>query len=176
MPDPLSLSPRQVWVLLAAASRQLLWGLRGASLESNVWRERALSIPDTPIGEDALESIEHERGHADGAALFWILPPRRDPNLLRLLVRHQIIWDLLDCVNELAACEGTTNGRQLHLALIEALDPGAPIPDPASLACRLYAAGRVIGATPQLRSVVRTEYSEQPVTGCTEAAMMLTTR
>jgi tetraprenyl-beta-curcumene synthase len=129
MPDPLPLSPRQVWVLLAAASRQLLWGLRAASLEMGAWQERALSIPDTPIREDALVSIERKRGHADGAALFWILPRRRDPNLLRLLVRYQIIWDFLDCVNERAADQGTVNGRQLHLALIEALDPGVPMSD-----------------------------------------------
>ena len=48
-------------------------------------------------------SIDRKRGHADGAALFWILPRRRDPNLLRLLVTYQIIWDFLDCVNERGA-------------------------------------------------------------------------
>jgi tetraprenyl-beta-curcumene synthase len=129
MPDPLPLSPRQVWALLAAASRQLLWGLRAASLELGAWRERALAIPDAPIREDALTSIDSKRGHADGAALFAILPRHRDLNLLRLLVRYQIIWDYLDCLNERAAANGTINGRQLHLALIEALDPGAPISD-----------------------------------------------
>jgi tetraprenyl-beta-curcumene synthase len=129
MPDPLPLSPRQVWALLTAALRQLIWGLRAASLELGAWRARALAIPDSSIREDALTSIDSKRGHADGAALFWILPRRRDLNLLRLLVRYQIIWDFLDCVNERAAEEGTVNGRQLHLALIEALDPGAPMSD-----------------------------------------------
>jgi tetraprenyl-beta-curcumene synthase len=129
MSDPLPLSPRQVWALLTAALRQLLWGLRAASLELGAWRARALAIPDSSIREDALTSIDSKRGHADGAALFWILPRRRDLNLLRLLVRYQIIWDFLDCVNERAAEEGTVNGRQLHLALIEALDPGAPMSD-----------------------------------------------
>jgi len=109
--------------------RQLIWGLRAASLELGAWRARALAIPDSSIREDALTSIDSKRGHADGAALFWILPRRRDLNLLRLLVRYQIIWDFLDCVNERAAEEGTVNGRQLHLALIEALDPGAPMSD-----------------------------------------------
>jgi tetraprenyl-beta-curcumene synthase len=129
MPDPLPLSPRQVWALLAAASRQLLWGLKGASRELDQWRERAAAIPDAPIREDALKSLETKRGHADGAALFWILPRRRNADLLRLLVRYQVIWDFLDCVNERAAELGTVNGRQLHLALVEALDPGAPISD-----------------------------------------------
>jgi tetraprenyl-beta-curcumene synthase len=92
-------------------------------------RAKALAIPDAPIREDALSSIDRKRGHADGAALFWILPRHRDLNLLRLLVTYQVIWDFLDCVNERAADEGTVNGRQLHKALIEALDPTAPISD-----------------------------------------------
>src|SRR5690242_5993982 len=127
MPDPLPLSPRQVWALLAASSLQLLWGLRGASLELDAWRARAAAIPSAEIRDDALKSLDTKRGHADGAALFWTLPRRRDPALLRLLVRYQVIWDFLDCVNERAAERGTRNGRQLHLALVEALDPGAPI-------------------------------------------------
>src|SRR5664280_3630266 len=83
MPDPLPLSPRQVWALLAAAARQLLWGLRAVSREIHVWQARAQSIPDAAIREDALNSIERKRGHTDGAALFWILPRHR--NLRRCL-------------------------------------------------------------------------------------------
>lgn len=86
-------------------------------------------IPDGPIREDALDSIDRKRENADGAALFWILPRRRDPNLLRLLVAYQIIWDFLDSVSERGACAGTVNGRQLHRALVEALDPARPISD-----------------------------------------------
>jgi tetraprenyl-beta-curcumene synthase len=129
MPDPLPLSPRQVWALLAAATRELLWGLRAVSCEIRSWRARALTIPDALIREDALRSIEDKRENAEGAALFWILPRNRDPNLLRLLVAYQIIWDFLDTVNEHAAYAGTANGRQLHKALVEALDPAAPISD-----------------------------------------------
>src|SRR6185437_11493649 len=109
MSDPLPLSPRQVWALLAAATRQLLWGLRAASREMQVWQVRALAIPDARIRKDALSSITRKRGHTDGAALFWILPRRRDLNLLRLLVAYEIIWDFLDSVNERGAREGTAN-------------------------------------------------------------------
>lgn len=129
MPNPLPLSPRQVWALVAAAARELLWGLRAVSREVRVWRARALMIPDAPIREDALESIERKRENADGAALFSILPRRRDHNLLRLLVAYQMIWDFLDSVSERGACEGTANGHQLHKALVEALDPSLPISD-----------------------------------------------
>ncbi|HWF32938.1 MAG TPA: DUF2600 family protein [Solirubrobacteraceae bacterium] len=129
MSDPLPLSPRQIWALLVAATRELLWGLRAVSREIKIWRARALSIPDSAIREDALGSIDRKRGHTDGAALFWILPPRRDPKLLRLLVTYELIWDFLDCLNERGAGVGTANGRQLHKALVEALDPAVPISD-----------------------------------------------
>src|ERR1700722_1108216 len=109
MSDPLPLSPRQVWALLVAATREVLWGLRAVSREIKIWRARALEIPDSAIREDALSSIDRKRGHTDGAALFWILPPRRDPKLLRLLVTYELIWDFLDCLNEHGAGEGTAN-------------------------------------------------------------------
>ncbi len=129
MPDPLPLSPRQVWVLLAAAARELLWGLREVSREMRTWQVLATQIPDGPIREDALDSITRKRENAAGAALFSILPRRRNRDLLRLLVAYQMIWDFLDSVSERGAHEGTANGLQLHKALVEALTPGAPISD-----------------------------------------------
>ena len=77
--------------------------------------------------EDALDSITHKRDHAEGAALFWVLPRSRDRGLLRLLVAYQTIWDFLDNVSERDT--GEANARQLHRALSEALDPEAPISD-----------------------------------------------
>jgi tetraprenyl-beta-curcumene synthase len=103
--------------------------LPAISKEIRRWRLRALAIPDAPIREDALASIDHKRGHTDGAALFWILPRRRNLELLRLLVAFEMIWDFLDGVNERGADLGQENGRQLHLALVEALDPSASISD-----------------------------------------------
>jgi tetraprenyl-beta-curcumene synthase len=97
------------------------------SQEIHAWRALAQAIPDAPLREDALDSITHKRDHAEGAALFCVLPDRRDRRLLRLLVAYQTIWDYLDNVSERDT--GRENGRQLHLALVEALDPQAPISD-----------------------------------------------
>jgi tetraprenyl-beta-curcumene synthase len=73
---------------------------------------------------DALDALYRKRGQSDGAALFTILPRSRNRHYLRLLVAYQIIWDYLDSVNERGAHAGVANGRQLHLALFDALDPG----------------------------------------------------
>src|ERR1700722_431100 len=129
MPDALPLSPRQLTALVSGAVRELLWGLPAVSAEIEACTSLARTIPALPIREDALSSIERKRGHADGAALFWILPRRRDPELLRLLGAYQTIWDFLDTVNEHGSGAGTDNGLQLHTALVEALDPALPISD-----------------------------------------------
>lgn len=127
--DPAPLSLRQIRVLLAAVGRELTWALPAASREIRHWAELAGAIPDGPIREDAQSALTGKRGQADGAALFSILPAKRNSVLLRLLVAYQLIWDFLDSVNEHAIEAGQANGRQLHRALADALNPGQPTAD-----------------------------------------------
>ena len=88
-----------------------------------------MRIPDAHIREDALAALDDKRTHAHGAALFWILPRRRNFHLLRLLIAYELIWDFLDNLSERAAAVGHTDGRNLHRAIAEAIDPTAPISD-----------------------------------------------
>ena len=125
--DPAPLDPRQACALLGAAARELLWGLPAASRELRAWRARAQAIPDLTLRQDALASIAQKRDHAHGAALFCVLPRRRNRGLLRLLVAYQTLWDFLDNLSERDTEQA--NGFQLHLALVEALDPQGPISD-----------------------------------------------
>jgi tetraprenyl-beta-curcumene synthase len=127
--DPARLSAAQLTTLAHATARELAGGLSLVAREVRLWRARASAIPDTSIREDALSSLANKRGHTDGAALFWIVPRARCPQLLRLLVAYEIAWDFLDSTNEHGATAGQANGRQLHLALIDALDPSRPISD-----------------------------------------------
>ncbi len=91
------------------------------------WQARALAIPDGPLRVDAIHSLTRKRANTDGSALFSILARRRDPGLLRLLVAYESIWDFLDNVSERGACAGEANGRLLHRALLDAVDPHRPI-------------------------------------------------
>jgi tetraprenyl-beta-curcumene synthase len=109
-----------------AAARELLWGFRGVSRETRCWRRRALSIPDKTLREDALKGLG-KRGNIEGAAFFWILPDNRSLVLLKALIAYEIVADFLDEVSERGACAGIANGRQLHRALIDALDYEKPI-------------------------------------------------
>jgi len=124
-----SISPAQIWTLVAALARGLLWSRRAASRELRAWRERAAFIPDAPTHADALHAITYKRDNVEGASLFSILPKRQDKRLLKLLVAYQVMWDFLDNVSERGAFAGEANGRQLHRALVEALDPEAAISD-----------------------------------------------
>jgi cytochrome P450 len=110
-------------------ARGLLWSRRATSRELRAWRERAVTIPDAPTRADALDAIVRKRDNAEGASLFSILPRHRDERLLKLLVAYQVMWDFLDSVSERGAGAGRANGRQLHRALVEALDPTAPVSD-----------------------------------------------
>ncbi len=108
-------------------ARELLWGLRAVSREVHGWHMRASSIPDDALRDDALRSLKRKRASTDGAALFWTLPEGRSLNLLRLLVAFEVMADFLDNVSERGVRAGSANGIQLHAALSEALDPGAPV-------------------------------------------------
>lgn len=121
------LSAKQLWALTAAAARELVWGLGAVSREIHNWQLRAARIPHGPMRDDALGTLATKHTHIAGAALFWILPARRDLGLLRLLVAFEITLEFLDNAHERAA--GLVNGRQLHRALFEALDPWSPMSD-----------------------------------------------
>lgn len=125
------LSPRQLAALAGAVWRELTWSLPHTRREIARWKKRAEAIPSAAIRQDALRTIATKRGHIDGAALFTILPSSRSACLLRLLVAYELIWDFLDTVNEhgVLVGAGQQNGRQLHLALIDALDSSRPIAD-----------------------------------------------
>lgn len=118
-----------VAALARASARELIWGLRLVSTEVERWRARAVQIPDPELRADALQAIRQKRGNINGAGLFWTLPDRRNHDLLAALVVYEILADYLDCVSERTASLGVANGHQLHLALVEALEPGAEMSD-----------------------------------------------
>ncbi len=85
---------------------RLVWGLRGVAREVYCWKSRAAAIPDRALREDALVALARKRDNIDGAALLWILSPRRSQSLLRLLVGYEAMADFLDNANERAAGYG----------------------------------------------------------------------
>jgi len=120
---------RSLLALARATVRELMWGLRLVSREVERWRSRAAQIPDPELRGAALTGLTRKRGNINGAGLFWTLPDRRNRDLLGVLVAYEILADYLDCVSERTAGLGLSNGRQLHLAMLDALDPAASMSD-----------------------------------------------
>lgn len=118
-----------VAALLRTIFRELTFGLRASSREIARWQTLARRIPDPDLRTDALTALARKRGNVHGAALFWTLPDRRSEDLLRGLIAWEVLADYLDCVSERGAARGLANGRQLHLALREALQPEAALSD-----------------------------------------------
>jgi tetraprenyl-beta-curcumene synthase len=115
--------------LCAVCARELLWIHPGVARELRHWRRLAASIPDPGIRADALASLHGKRFNAEGAGLFAALPRKRSRQLLRLLVAYQVLLDFLDTASERPAPDPLANGRQLHRALRDALDPEGPMSD-----------------------------------------------
>jgi tetraprenyl-beta-curcumene synthase len=108
-----------------AASRYWLGVFPRIGGESKIWRERAQRIPDARLRELALLTQREERGNLEGAAAFAVLAPReRRAEVLRALLAFQAAYDYLDTLAEQPAGDPVANGRQLHLALLAALEPG----------------------------------------------------
>jgi tetraprenyl-beta-curcumene synthase len=124
-----SLTVRQLGALVAVYARELTWIAPRVAREVRVWRERAEAIPDPALREDALVSLRRERLNIEGAALFAVLPPRRELALLRLLVAYQVVLDFLDTLTERVSGYPPEPAQQLHRALVEALDPSLPQSD-----------------------------------------------
>ncbi|HEX3519895.1 MAG TPA: DUF2600 family protein [Solirubrobacteraceae bacterium] len=120
---------RQLVAFWVVGVRELQWIRPHVAAEVTHWERCARCIPDATIRHDALEALRAKRLNIEGAALFAVLPPRRDLRLLRLLVAYQVMLDFLDSVSERPAPDPVADGRLLHLALRDALDPQAEIRD-----------------------------------------------
>jgi tetraprenyl-beta-curcumene synthase len=127
--DPTPLGARQLWALVAVAARELAWVLPSVAAEVGRLSAHALRIPDPVLRDDATLTLRRERLNTEGAALYATLPARRSRGLLRVLACYQIVLDYLDTISERPSPDPLGNGRQLHRALTEAVDPGGPIAD-----------------------------------------------
>jgi len=94
--------------------------------ELGVWRRQAERIGNRRLSRLALDTQTHERGNLEGAAVFALLAPRGcRGKVVRAAVAFQALYDFLDTLAELPVEDPVANGRLLHLALLDALDPGA---------------------------------------------------
>ncbi len=113
-----------------AASRYWLGVFPLVGRELRHWHERARQIPDPALRRLALITQKAERGNIEGAAAFAVLVPRAHrERVVRAAVAFQTTYDYIDTLAEQPSADPVANGRQLHLALLSALDPDCEHPD-----------------------------------------------
>ena len=72
----------------------------------------------------ALLTQRVERGNYEGAAAYAALVPRAyRARVVRAVIAFQTTYDYVDTLSEQPSADPVANGRQLHLALLTALDP-----------------------------------------------------
>jgi hypothetical protein len=153
--DAAPLSRAQLAVLGGATVRELGWGLRLVRRELAGWRALAERIEDPVLREHAVGSLMRKRTLVDGAAFYWILPDRRDPGLLRLLVAFQVLADLLDELSERGG-----DSAELMRAFSAAVDLETPAGEHDAYMMALIEACRAGCASLPLYPVIRPMLNE----------------
>jgi len=98
--------------------------------ELHRWNVRARQINDPVLRQLALVTQRAERGNYEGAAAYAALAPHAyRARVVRAVVAFQTTYDYVDTLAEQPNDDPVANGRQLHLALLSALDLGAGQPD-----------------------------------------------
>jgi tetraprenyl-beta-curcumene synthase len=98
--------------------------------ESRYWRGRAEAIPDPVLRRLALEAQRIKRGNIEGSAAFAAFAPTEHrQDVVRAQVAFQSAYDFADTLSEQAHVDPVSNGRQLHQALMAALDHSGRQPD-----------------------------------------------
>lgn len=110
-----------------AAGRYWLTVLPPARRELRRLRERAGEIPDLGLRRLALGVYESDWASLEGVAAFAAFThPDIRGTVVRLLVRLQSIYQYTDSLMEQPSSDPAANARQLHGAILIALQPGRP--------------------------------------------------
>jgi tetraprenyl-beta-curcumene synthase len=93
------------------------------------WLQAAEAIPDAELRKQAIDSLTHKEFHCKGGAVYAAanLPFRHV--LIPLIVAFQTISDYLDNLCDRSTSLDPDDFRLLHQAMLDAVDPQAPLGD-----------------------------------------------
>ncbi len=110
-----------------AASRYWLNVVPVARRELRCLRRRASEIPDLVLRGLALGTYESDWASLEGVAAFAAFTcADQRATIARLLIRLQSIYQYTDTLMEQPSSNPSANARQLHTAILVALQPGRP--------------------------------------------------
>ena len=98
--------------------------------EIRTWERHARTIPDPGLKAVALRALRDERGNLEGATAFATFVDRAHrKTVARAAIAFQAVYDYVDAVSEQTESKWDGNTRQLHMALMVAVNPELPHPD-----------------------------------------------
>lgn len=95
----------------------------------NEYRNLLQSAEDTVLVEQALSSMKNKRFHAIGGSVYSLYPDVDLLSAVKFIVSLQTISDYLDNLCDRAGIFDELSFRQLHLAMLDAVDPSLDISD-----------------------------------------------
>lgn len=99
------------------------------SRELDYWSAKAEQIPEWELRAQALSSIRSKKFHAQGGSVYALYQPTKFAATVRFIVALQTISDYLDNLCDRAGVQDEQAFFQLHLAMLDAVDPDRPISD-----------------------------------------------
>jgi tetraprenyl-beta-curcumene synthase len=121
---------RKIPTKVVLISRLVIKVLPEVDRELARWQARVEECPQPELARQAASSIRLKRFHAQGGSVFACQSSggfRRD--LVRIIVALQTISDYLDNLCDRAGCRDRHAFRQLHEAILCAVDPDREVPD-----------------------------------------------
>jgi tetraprenyl-beta-curcumene synthase len=95
-----------------------------------MWERYAHAIPDPRLRAVALRALRDERGNLEGATAFaTFVGPAHRRTVARAAIAFQAVYDYVDAVSEQTESKWDGNTRQLHMALMIAVNPALPYAD-----------------------------------------------
>jgi tetraprenyl-beta-curcumene synthase len=159
-------------MFVRAALRYWLGVYPHLAREMHYWKARASAISDPLLRQVALEAQLSKRGNIEGAAAFAVLVPRgRRALTVRMIVAWQAAYDYADLLAEQPCEDRSANARQLHLALLRALQPEVPHDDYYARFGRDEDGGYLREMVDTTRGAFTQMSNNRPVSGPLEAAI-----
>lgn len=112
----------------------LIAGLTGrvfplVNKELSRWSEVCSSAEDEMLRNQALDSIKHKKFHIQGGSVYALYPKADLKSTIRFITAFQTISDYLDNLCDRAGIQDEASFRQLHLSMLDAVDPDRRIGD-----------------------------------------------
>ncbi|MCZ8518048.1 MULTISPECIES: tetraprenyl-beta-curcumene synthase family protein [Paenibacillus] len=105
------------------------YALPGVREQLKHWRVRAEEIPDQELRRQALDSMACKQFHCEGGAVYAVANISMRHVLIPLIVALQTISDYLDNLCDRSTSLDPEDFRQLHMSMLDAVDPSEPLHD-----------------------------------------------